>query len=84
MQQVKFTFGKNVLYIDKKQTFAGNAYFSKRRNPSKEYTDLCKQLNNILPENFYDQNNSGKRVWARLTEEDISKINNFSNEYVNH
>ena len=84
MQQVKIKFGKNVLYIYRKQMFAGNAYFSKRKNPSQDYIDLCNQLNQLLPTNFYDQNNSGKRVWPRLTEADISSINKFSKEYITH
>ena len=50
MQQVKIKFGKNVLYIDRKQTFAGNAYFSKRKNPSQEYIDLCDRLNELSKE----------------------------------
>ena len=84
MQQIKIKFGKNVLYIGKKQTFAGNAYFNKRKNPTQEYIDLCNQLNELLPTNFYDQNNSGKRVWPRLTEGDINKITQFSKKYMTH
>ena len=84
MQQVKIKFGKNVLYIDIKQTFSGNAYFNKRKNPTPEYNNLCNQLNALLPTNFYDHNGSGKRVWRRLTEEDISKINKFSKKYITH
>lgn len=84
MQQVKIQFGKNILYIDRKQTFSGNAYFNKRKNPTQEYNDLCKQLNVLLPTNYYDQNGSGKRVWLRLTEADISKLNLFSKKYIIH
>lgn len=84
MRQIKIKFGKNTLYIDRKETFAGNAYFSKRKKPTPEYIDLCNQLNRLLPTNFYDQNNSGKRVWARLSEADISNINRFAKEYEAH
>ena len=82
MQQLKIKFGKNILYIDRKQTFAGNAYFHNRINPTQEFKNLCNELNNILPTNFYDQNGAGKRVWKRLSEEDISTITKFSKTYM--
>ena len=68
-------------YVDRKQEFSGNAYFNKRRNPSQDYLDLCGELNQLLPTNYYDQDGSGKRVWPRLTERDISTISKFSKEY---
>ena len=84
MQKLKIEFGKNVLYVDRMQAFAGNAYFNKRVNPNQEFKDLCVQLNSVLPTNFYDHNGAGKRVCGKLTEGDISKLEKFSRSYIAH
>jgi hypothetical protein len=70
--------GNYVLYIDKKKSFAGNAFFNKPGNSTKQYELLCSAINQKLNKDYYDQNGKGKRVWGRLNENDIQTLESFA------
>jgi len=76
---VKIIFGKFILHIDLKVSFAGNAYFNYRTNQTDEYKDACASVSNCLNKNYYDQKGKAKRVWGRLNDRDIKNPSSVHN-----
>jgi len=78
---LKIKFGDFTLHIGFKKTFAGNAYFNTRKNPSDEYIRVCEYINKHMKNPYYDQKGGAKRVWVRLNNDDITKLKNLGLEY---
>jgi hypothetical protein len=73
--------GKFTLYIEKKSEFAGNAFFNKRSKFNEEYESICSSISELLDKEYYEQKGKGKRIWAKLNDDEIVKLKAFAKDY---
>lgn len=77
----QFNFGAEVLYLGEKKTFAGNAFFNYREHKTQEFESLCNYISEILEVDCYDQEGRGKRIWPRLDENQVRKLEEAARQY---
>ena len=70
-------FKLNLAYL----TTQINAYFGKRKIVNEEHEKVCSLISEALGKPYYDQNGSGKRVWAELNENDVERIKKAADKY---
>ena len=80
MNEKAIVFGKYKLFIDKKQTFTGNAYFYWHKSTA-EYENLCQLINGELNQRYTQQNGKGKRYWHLSDDGSIFQLKSLSKRY---